>query len=97
VCATRESHSVQEFVEGCFARNNLDWRDYVEVDENLMRPLDVNHLLGNAEKAKRELGWHPSIKFKALANIMVDADVERWKRYKAGDVFPWDAPNQLMK
>lgn len=96
VIATGESHSVREFAEISFARYNLDWRDHVEVHDNLLRPLDVNHLLGNAGKAEHELGWLPSVKFEELANIMVESDVDRWRKYKSGHAFPWDAPNQLL-
>ena len=54
---------------------NLDWHDYVELDPKYLRPAEVDLLIGDASKAKRELGWEPKVKFKELVRLMVDADV----------------------
>jgi GDPmannose 4,6-dehydratase len=77
VIATGVSHSVRELVEIAFARVGLDWERYVRVDPALLRPAEVDHLLGDASKARRELGWTPSVDFKQLVEMMVDADIER--------------------
>ena len=77
VRATGESHSVQELVEVAFAHVGLDWRKYVVQDPAFLRPAEVDHLIGDASKAKGELGWTPSVSFKGLVTMMVDADLER--------------------
>jgi GDPmannose 4,6-dehydratase len=75
VIATGETHSVREFLEEAFSRVNLDWHDYVEHDPNYLRPAEVEHLVGDASKAKRVLGWEPKVTFKELVHLMVDADL----------------------
>jgi GDPmannose 4,6-dehydratase len=80
VVATGEKHSVQEFVELAFARAQLDWQQYVEVDPELYRPADVNTLRGDASKARRELGWEPTVDFQQVVHSMVDADLLRVQR-----------------
>jgi GDPmannose 4,6-dehydratase len=77
VIATGISHSVQELVEIAFARVGLDWKKYVKTDPTLLRPAEVEHLLGNAAKARVKLHWTPSINFAQLIEMMVDADLER--------------------
>src|SRR5215470_9145545 len=77
VIATGVSHSVRELLEIAFARVGLDWQQYVRVDPALLRPAEVEHLLGDASKAKSELGWTPSVGFKELVEMMVDADLAR--------------------
>jgi len=77
VIATGVSHSVRELLEIAFARVGLDWQKYVHVDPALLRPAEVEHLLGDASKAKAELGWTPSVSFKELIEMMVDADLAR--------------------
>jgi GDPmannose 4,6-dehydratase len=77
VIATGVSHSVKELVEIAFARVGLDWRKHVRVDPALLRPAEVDHLLGDATKARNELGWTTEVSFKQLVEMMVDADVER--------------------
>ncbi len=79
VIATGETHSVQELCEVAFARVGLDWRKYVVVDKNFLRPAEVDLLVGDPGKAKRELGWEPKVKFKGLVEMMVDADLGRLK------------------
>jgi GDPmannose 4,6-dehydratase len=77
VIATGVSHSVQEFVETAFAHADLDWRTHVRTDRALFRPAEVDHLIGNAAKAKRQIGWEPSMTFEQLVALMVDADLAR--------------------
>jgi GDPmannose 4,6-dehydratase len=75
VVATGEAHSVREFVEAAFAHVALDWRDYVEIDPRYYRPAEVDHLLGDASKARRVLGWEPRIVFTELVRMMVEHDL----------------------
>jgi GDPmannose 4,6-dehydratase len=77
VIATGESHSVQELVELAFGHAGLDWEKHVKLDPALLRPAEVDHLVGDASKARAQLGWAPSIDFPGLVRMMVDADVER--------------------
>ena len=77
VIATGVSHSVRELVEIAFARVGLDWQKLVKVDQALLRPAEVDHLLGDASKAQKTLGWKPQVDFKQLVEMMVDADIER--------------------
>ena len=80
VIATGESHSVRELVEVAFGRVGLDWNKYVKLDPKLIRPAEVDHLIGDASKARKALGWKPEIDFKGLIHMMVDADLERLSR-----------------
>ena len=80
VLATGEMHSVKEFLEEAFSRVGLDWREYVECDSRYLRPSEVDQLLGDASKARRELGWEPKVKFKDLVAMMVDADLDLARR-----------------
>jgi GDPmannose 4,6-dehydratase len=75
VVATGTSHSVRDFCELAFGAVGLDWRDYVVHDETNLRPVDVDHLVGDAAAARRDLGWEPVVQFRALVQIMVDADM----------------------
>jgi GDPmannose 4,6-dehydratase len=77
VIATGVSHSVRELVETAFGRVGLDWQKHVKLDPALIRPAEVDHLIGDASKAKRVLGWETSVTFQGLVNMMVDADLER--------------------
>jgi GDPmannose 4,6-dehydratase len=77
VIATGVCHSVRELVEIAFARVGLDWQNYVRVDPALLRPAEVDHLLGDASKARRVLKWKPEVDFKQLIEMMVDADLQR--------------------
>jgi GDPmannose 4,6-dehydratase len=78
VVATGETHTVREFCEIAFARANLDYEQHVTVDPRFMRPAEVELLLGDPSKAKKELGWEPKVDFKGLVEMMVDADMERY-------------------
>ena len=80
VIATNEAHSVRELVEIAFGHVGLDWQEFVKVDPAFLRPAEVDHLIGNPEKARKELGWTPSVDFKGLVTMMVDADMERVQR-----------------
>lgn len=80
VVATGEMHSVQELIEMAFAHVGLDWQKYVKIDERLYRPAEVQCLQGNYSKAKEILGWEPSIRFKELVEMMVDADIKSLNR-----------------
>jgi GDPmannose 4,6-dehydratase len=77
VIATGISHSVQDLVEIAFGRVGLDWQKYVRRDPALLRPAEVEHLLGDASKARTVLGWTPSVNFTQLIEMMVDADLAR--------------------
>jgi GDPmannose 4,6-dehydratase len=77
VIASGEEHSVQDFVEIAFEHAGLDWERHVATDPAFLRPAEVDHLVGDASKARRELGWEPKVSFRDLVELMVDADVER--------------------
>jgi GDPmannose 4,6-dehydratase len=83
VIATGESHSVKELVEIAFAHAGLDWQKHVELDPTLLRPAEVDHLIGDSSKARASLGWKPTIDFPGLVRMMVDADVERLSGQRA--------------
>ena len=76
VIATGETHSVKEFVEEAFNCLELDWNQYVEIDPWYYRPSEVDLLLGDATKARRELGWQPRVGFKQLVRLMIDHDLK---------------------
>ncbi|MBA7711108.1 GDP-mannose 4,6-dehydratase [subsurface metagenome] len=76
VIGTGETHSVKEFLDEVFRYVNLDWPDYVEIDPRYFRPTEVELLLADSSKARKELGWNPRITFKELVMIMVDSDLE---------------------
>lgn len=75
VIATGETHSVREFVQEAFSYAGLDWQKYVEIDPKYYRPAEVDLLVGDASKAKTQLGWTPQTRFKDLVRLMVDADM----------------------
>jgi len=80
VIATHETHTVQELCEIAFARADLDWKKHVQVDSSLVRPAEVELLIGDPSKAKQQLGWEPKVRFKELIEMMVDADIRRLSR-----------------
>jgi GDPmannose 4,6-dehydratase len=80
VIATGESHSVKELVEIAFGHAGLDWTKYVREDPALIRPAEVDHLIGNPSKAREKFGWTPSVDFPGLVKMMVDADMGRHSR-----------------
>ncbi len=80
VIGTGETHSVREFVEIAFAHAGLDWRDHVVVDPQFYRPAEVDLLLADPSKARRQLGWEPEVSFAGLVRMMVDADIAALRR-----------------
>jgi GDPmannose 4,6-dehydratase len=76
VIATGEAHTVREFCERAFARVDLDYEKYVQIDPRYRRPSEVDHLCGDASKARKAFGWSPKVGFEQLVDLMVDADVE---------------------
>lgn len=80
VIATGENHSVQELVEIGFERAGLNWKKHVKVDPKLVRPAEVDVLLGDSSLARKKLGWKPKMKFEDMIKAMVDADLERYKK-----------------
>jgi GDPmannose 4,6-dehydratase len=79
VLATGETHSVRELLDEAFGYAELDWEDYVKLDERYLRPAEVDLLVGDYSKAKAKLGWEPTVRFQELVRMMVDADRERAK------------------
>jgi len=75
VIATGVTHSVRDLVELAFGHAGLDWQKYVRTDPALLRPAEVDHLIGDPSKAERLLGWKPSVSFDRLVAMMVDADI----------------------
>jgi GDPmannose 4,6-dehydratase len=86
VIATNETHSVREFLEVAFGHAGLDWKAHVEIDPRYYRPAEVDLLIGDSSKAKRQLGWEPKTKFVALTKLMVDADIELLRRHREGEI-----------
>jgi GDPmannose 4,6-dehydratase len=80
VIATGDSHSVREFLETAFNYVDLDYRDYLVMDEKLYRPSEVNILQGDASKALKKLNWSPTVSFRELVNEMVEGDLEWYSR-----------------
>jgi GDPmannose 4,6-dehydratase len=76
VVATGETYSVREFLDETFTYLNLDWHQFVEIDPRYYRPAEVDLLLGDASKVRRELGWEPKVNFKQLVQLMVDHDLK---------------------
>jgi GDPmannose 4,6-dehydratase len=74
VVATGETHSVREFVEGAFGLVGLDWEKHLETDARYLRPTEVDHLQGDATKARQKLGWAPKVAFKELVRMMTEHD-----------------------
>lgn len=77
VVATGETHTVRELVEIAFAHVDLDWREFVVQDPALIRPAEVDLLVGDASKARQVLGWEPATSFVELVRMMVDTDLDR--------------------
>ena len=77
VVGTGETHSVREFCEIAFARLDLDYKEYVVQDERFYRPAEVDLLVSDPSKTRSILGWEPTVDFKELVSMMVDADLER--------------------
>src|SRR5690606_20024187 len=80
VVDTGEAHSVREFCELAFSLVGLDWQQYVEFDPRYLRPTEVDHLLGDAEKARKRLNWKPRVSFPELVRQMVMHDLDLARR-----------------
>jgi GDPmannose 4,6-dehydratase len=93
VVATGETHSVREFLEDAFGQVELDWRRFVEIDRRYFRPTEVDHLLGDATKAREKLGWTARVTFKELTRMMVEHDLELARQERtlkdAGHTVAW--------
>ena len=77
VIATGETHSIKEFLDEAFGLLKIsDWQKYIGVDPKYYRPVEVDYLLGDYSKAKKELGWEPKVKFKDLVKIMLEEDIK---------------------
>jgi GDPmannose 4,6-dehydratase len=83
VIATGKTHSVRDFLEIAFGYVGLKWQDYVVIDENFFRPAETHQLTGNYAKANEILGWEPTVKFRDLVEMMVEADLERQQDLKS--------------
>jgi GDPmannose 4,6-dehydratase len=78
VIASGESHTVEELVTHAFQRVGLDWREYVHIDESLRRgKAELHHLVGDPSRARERLGWRPTVGFKELVELLVDAELSR--------------------
>ena len=76
VIATGQTHSVRDFLEIAFGHVELKWQDYVKQDPRFLRPAEVDQLIGDSSKARRKLGWEPTVSFEQLVTMMVDSDLE---------------------
>jgi len=92
VIATGKEHSVEDFAKKAFEIVNLNYKDYLRINKKYERPLDVEFLKGNSEKAKKLLGWKSKTDFETLVKIMVNEDLIKWGKWLKGERFPWDAP-----
>ena len=84
VIATNETHSIKEFLDLAFTYVNLDWQKYVEFDERYLRPAEVELLIGDSTKARKQLNWEPSVTFQELVHLMVDADIKALEKQERG-------------
>jgi GDPmannose 4,6-dehydratase len=80
VLATNEAQKVREFVQHAFAHADLDWKEFIKHDDRYERPAEVDLLIGDPAKAKKQLGWEPKVRFEELVKLMVDADLEMVRR-----------------
>jgi len=86
VIATNETHSIREFLDTAFGHVGLDWKQHVEIDPRYYRPAEVDVLMGDYGKARRQLGWEPRTRFVDLVRLMVDADVQLLKDHREGRI-----------
>jgi GDPmannose 4,6-dehydratase len=80
VVASGQAHSVRNLVEVAFGHAGLDWQKHVRLDPRFLRPAEVDHLIGDSSKARKVLGWKPTVDFRDLVGMMVDADIERLRK-----------------
>jgi GDPmannose 4,6-dehydratase len=90
VVATGETHTVREFLIESFGHAGLDWEKYVKFDARYLRPTEVDLLIGDPSKAKKQLGWEPKTKFKDLVRIMTDADITTLEKEMTGKAVRMD-------
>lgn len=83
VIATGKVYSVRDLVKVAFAAADLDWEKFVKIDPAFMRPAEVDLLIGDPAKAKKELGWEPEVSFEQMIKMMVDADIARHSSSRA--------------
>ena len=88
VVATGEAFSVRDFLTHTFSLLGMEWQQYVEIDERYFRPAEVDFLLGDASKARRELGWKPTVSFQELVGLMVEHDLRRAERDRTVSTLP---------
>ena len=86
VVATGQTHSIREFLDLAFSHVGLSWEKYVEIDPRYFRPAEVDLLMGDARKARRQLGWEPKTQFADLVKLMVDADIQLLKDHREGRI-----------
>lgn len=86
VIGTGEAHTVREFVELAFAAVDLDWKEYVEIDSRYFRPAEVDFLCADASKARKVLGWEPTVTFRELVQIMVQSDMLELETRRKGGI-----------
>ena len=86
VIATNETHSIREFLDAAFGSVGLDWKKHVEIDPRYYRPAEVDLLIGDYNKARRQLGWAPKTKFADLVKLMVEADIKLLKDHREGRI-----------
>jgi len=86
VIATNETHSIREFLDAAFGSVGLDWKKHVEIDPRYYRPAEVDLLIGDYNKARRQLGWEPKTKFVDLVKLMVEADIKLLKDHREGRI-----------
>ena len=91
VIATGETHSVREFLDEVFGHLDLDYNDFVEIDPRFFRPIEVDALRGNSEKARRILEWEPRVSFSELARMMIEHDLQQARAESEG--LTSDTPN----
>ena len=77
VIASEETHAVKDLLEVAFSYVDLKWADYVVTDEKFYRPAEIYELRGESRKARKKLGWKPTIGFNDLIQMMVDKDIKR--------------------
>ncbi len=83
VIATGETHSVREFLEAAFSHAGLNYQDYVQIDPAFLRPAEVDRLIGDPSRAKRELNWMPQSSFMNLVQMMVESDLRYVRDFEA--------------
>ncbi len=86
VIATNETHSIREFLDIAFGHAGIDWKKHVEIDAKYYRPAEVELLIGDYSKARKQLGWEPKTKFEELVRLMVEADIELLKAHREGKI-----------